>query len=397
MVVFEGWRTKLPEGGIPPGGSAEVEIAILPPPQPGLHRLHLTLVEEGVGWLDTKDSFVPQILEVQCAPFRLSADWGPDLRRRIEMTISCRDCEGIPKHPEAGRVLEFQGQKIQVMHEGSKVLAGGYYGGWMQDIIENLRGHHEPQEELLFHYLLKRLPQGALMIEAGAFWAYYSNWFLGAVPDSRAICLEPDENNLLIGKTNAALNGRQAEFHVGCIGARNLAEMHFQRESDHREVRIPCFNWDGVAGLASEAFVDLLHIDSQGAELPFLSSLPKEKCADALRFVVVSTHHASISGSATTHRDCLLELIRRGAVILCEHTVEESYSGDGLIVASFRREDAASLLAPITKNEAENSQFGPAPQPEPMGETVTLGSCQIPSDVENLEEPMLVSAQCGQF
>jgi len=64
MVVFEGKRSKLPECGIPPGGSAEVEIALLPPPNPGLHRLHLTLVEEGVCWFDSKDQIIPQILEV---------------------------------------------------------------------------------------------------------------------------------------------------------------------------------------------------------------------------------------------------------------------------------------------------------------------------------------------
>ena len=395
MVVFDGKRTKLPEGGIPPGDSAEVEIAILPPPNPGLHRLHLTLVEEGARWLETGGEFVSQVLEIACAPLRFSGEWSPDLRRRIEMTTSCRDCDAIPKHPDAGRVQEFQGQKIQVMHEGTRVVAGGYYGGWMQDIIENLRGHHEPQEELAFHHLLKRLPQGALMIEAGAFWAYYSNWFLGAVPDSKVICIEPDENNLRIGETNAILNSRSAEFHVGCIGARNLAEMAFHRESDHSEVRIPCFNWDGVARLANEAFVDLLHIDSQGAELLFLSLLPEEKCANALRFVVVSTHHASISGSATTHRDCLLELVRRGAVILCEHTVEESFSGDGLIVASFFLEDAAKPLPQVKRNAPEKSLFGkdPLPQPATVGPNLPLG--QIPAHALRAEQPVQAKSDLG--
>jgi hypothetical protein len=66
MVVFDGKRSKLPEGGIPPGDSAEVEIAILPPPNPGLHRLHLTLVEEGICWFDLdKKHFSSLVSEIE--------------------------------------------------------------------------------------------------------------------------------------------------------------------------------------------------------------------------------------------------------------------------------------------------------------------------------------------
>jgi FkbM family methyltransferase len=311
------------------------------------------------------------------------------------MTTSCRDCDSIPKHPDAGKVLEFQGRKIQVMHEGTKVLAGGYYGGWMQEIIEKLQGHHEPQEELAFHHLLGRVPSGALMVELGVFWAYYSNWFLGRVPGSRAICIEPDENNLAVGRTNAELNARRPEFHVGCIGGWHLPEVEFRRETDGKEVCIPCFNWESVVGLANQAFVDLLHIDAQGAELPFLGSLPETGCDKVLRFIMISTHHASISGSATTHRDCLLELVRRGAVVLCEHGVEESFSGDGLIVASFSPQDASSPLPQITRNLPELSLFSKDPAPQPVVERPNLSAGQIPLSSLRAEEPVLATTDLG--
>ena len=394
MAVFDGIRTPLPQGGIPQGGTAKITAQIAAPPNPGKHRLFLTLVREGVAWFESSEGFRAQELGVQFERSR-RPDYDPELRRRIELTVSCRDCEGIPKHPDAGKVLQFQGRKSQVMHDGTKVLAGGYYGGWMQEIIERLQGHHEPQEELAFHHLLERLPKDALMLELGAFWAYYSNWFLGKVPGSRAICIEPDENNLAVGRANAALNGRCPEFHVGCIGARPHAEVEFRRETDRKEVQIPCFDWEGVAGLANHAFVDLLHIDAQGAEWPFLTSLPDSGCNKLLRFAVVSTHHASISGSATTHRDCLLELVRRGAVILCEHAVEESFSGDGLIVASFFPEDAARLLLQIERNMPERSLFGRDPAPKPVAEMPNLSAGQTPASTLRAEEPVQGETDLG--
>ncbi len=87
------------------------------------------------------------------------------------------------------------------MHDGTKVVAGGYHGDWMADIIRSLNGHHEPQEELLFHHLLRYVRQRSTFVELGAFWAYYTNWYLGAVPFSRAVCIEPDAINMRVGQT----------------------------------------------------------------------------------------------------------------------------------------------------------------------------------------------------
>ena len=38
---------------------------------------------------------------------------------RAELTISCRDCDVIPKHPQAGKVeIDADGKKWQTMHNG---------------------------------------------------------------------------------------------------------------------------------------------------------------------------------------------------------------------------------------------------------------------------------------
>jgi hypothetical protein len=103
------------------------------------------------------------------------------LQTRIDLTLSCRDSDTIPKVADAGIVVERDGACLQVMHDGTLVHADGYCGAWITEIIRRLRGHHEPQEELIFHHLLPHARPGSLIVELGAWWAYYTNWYLGAV------------------------------------------------------------------------------------------------------------------------------------------------------------------------------------------------------------------------
>jgi hypothetical protein len=81
--------------------------------------------------------------------------WSEYEDKRIGMTVSCRDADLIPKVAGAGEIIEREGQRLQIMHEGTLVKADGYCGPWMTEITRRLRGHHEPQEELLFHHLLR--------------------------------------------------------------------------------------------------------------------------------------------------------------------------------------------------------------------------------------------------
>jgi FkbM family methyltransferase len=279
---------------------------------------------------------------------------------RIAMTVCCKDAESIPKVSEAGQFLERDGQRLQRMHEGSLVVAGGYHGEWMSQIIKQLRGHHEPQEELLFHEILKHVALGSCIVELGAFWAYYTNWYLGSVEGSRAICVEPDTNNMSCGQVNLALNHRTATWINAAVGG-GSKEMLIRHDPKGSEVMVPCLNMDEIRERAGFPAIEVLHLDVQGAELDLLRSLDNAVADQALRFVFVSTHHASISGSPTTHLDCIRELQRLGAIILADHTIEESFSGDGLIVASFRAEDAHIRLPEPSLNTARNSLFGGRP------------------------------------
>jgi FkbM family methyltransferase len=195
--------------------------------------------------------------------------------QRSLMTISCRDSDPIAKVPDAGRTLEVDGERVQVMHNGIRVVHGGYHGDWMAHIIRGLQGHHEPQEELVFDRLLRYVRDGSLIVELGAFWAYYTQWYLRDVPGSRALCIEPDPHNLSIGRRNAALNGNAARirFEQAWIGGEPAAAHSAVGESSPEPLVLPQLDFAGVRALCPQAPIEVLHLDIQGAELGFLRSI----------------------------------------------------------------------------------------------------------------------------
>jgi len=268
--------------------------------------------------------------------------------RRVRMTLSCRDTDPIPKVADAGKVIEQDGQRVQIMHEGTRVIADGYCGGWMTEVIRGLRGHHEPQEELLFHHLLTHVRPGSLFVELGSYWAYYTNWYLGAVPGSTAFCVEPDSANLEVGRRNLAINGRTATFVQAFVG---------KPSTSPGDASLGYLDMDAVIGRVDGKPIEMLHMDVQGAELAFIRSMRSAVEQQQVRFVVVSTHHQSISGSATTHEDCVEAVQALGAKVFAEHDVFESCSGDGLIVASFAAEDRSIVLPEISRNPLRRALF----------------------------------------
>jgi hypothetical protein len=76
-----------------------------------------------------------------------------------------------------------------------------------------------------------------------------------------------------------------------------------------------------------------------------------------LRFLVVSTHHHLISGDPLTHQRCRERIRDLGGHLLCEHSVTESFSGDGVIVASFDSRDVDLPPIDMSRNHASNSLF----------------------------------------
>jgi FkbM family methyltransferase len=271
--------------------------------------------------------------------YRIDKQATLDERGRAALTVRCKDCDEIPKVSNAGQVvIADDGSNWQVMHNGILVSHGGYQGDYMADIITTLRGHHEPQEERAFWEVLQRLTGSPTMIELGAWWGYYSLWFKQGFPSGNALLFEPDPKHLELGKLNFDKNGQSAVFGLAGAGVDGVATFFDESIGQVRTV-----STKSVMTICKEngvEFLDLLHLDVQGAELSALFGTEALIAQNALRFVFVSTHHHVISGDPLTHQKCLRWLQEHGAHIICEHAVSESFSGDGLIVASFSAQDA---------------------------------------------------------
>jgi FkbM family methyltransferase len=290
----------------------------------------------------------------------------PDHLRRVELTVSCRDADEIPKAARAGEVRNEDGARMQVMHDGSRVLAGAYHGDWMIEIIRRLRGHHEPQEELVVHRILERLRgsrlrrlvgrQPPVIVELGSFWAHYTIWALRRT-GGRGFLVEPDPSNLDVGRRNLRANGLEATVVRAAVGGAHGTRTRLVCESDSVERDLPVVT---VAGLMDDhdlEQIDLLLADVQGPEDDVLSRAAELLRTGRIRFLVISTHHRSISGDPRTHERCLAMVTDAGAHVIAAHTVGESFSGDGLIAASTDPDDRAFTVE-ISRCRVEDSLFG---------------------------------------
>jgi len=273
------------------------------------------------------------------------------------MGTRCRDADPIPKIAKAGTVRTAEdGQRVQFMHNGIQVVADGYYGSWMTRLIELCGGHHEPQEERIFHEVVSRLPDGGTMIEVGGYWAFYSIWFLCTGADRRALLLEPDPAHIAVGQANLTLNNVQARFVQGFLGGTPGTMQPFATE-DSGVLNLPCL--DVPTLMASYGFdrLTILHCDAQGAEFTVLQQAAKLLHDKQIDWVFVSTHHHRISGDPLTHQRCLALLRALGANIEAEHDVQESFSGDGFICARFCAEPPGWQHVTLSRNRSSESLF----------------------------------------
>ena len=284
----------------------------------------------------------------------------PDHPKRIALTLSCRDCDALPKVSDAGRFREVDGVTVQVMHNGVLVEKDAYCGAWITEIIRCLRGHHEPQEELIFSRMVERLlatEERPSMIELGSWWAYFSLWFRRALPRSHVVAMEPDQRFLEVGRRNFGFNRESATFIHGAIGPHPGETMRFLAESDGGFHDVPQYDVAALMSLGGLDRISLLLADIQGAETILIEQLRPLIARGCIRFLLISTHHHSISGDPMTHQKVLAEIQAGGGHVIAEHTVGESFSGDGLIAASFDPRDA-EMVVKISLARQHDSLFG---------------------------------------
>lgn len=308
----------------------------------------------------------PPFADLSHRPPDRRPDWSiiPEfIAARVSQTVACTDADRLPRVPGAGDTIERDGERLQVMHNGVLVTEGGYYSVLSSEIIRCLRGVHEPQEEVGFDAVVRRLAETPptdrppVMIELGSYWAYYSLWFLHEFPHGRSICIEPDPRNLEVGRHNFEVNGRTGTFLQAMIGPPGGAPTTFRPDDGSPPISIPSHDLSSLLELLGEPTIDLLLADIQGGEVPLLAHSIDLLRSGAIRFLVVSTHDLAITGSATTHQQVLSMVLDAGAHIVCEHSVSESVSGDGLVVAAFDPRDR-DLVVAVSHARARHSLGG---------------------------------------
>ena len=250
--------------------------------------------------------------------------------QRIAITTACRDCDSIPKVSGAGNVTSGPEGRVQLMHNGVRVFTDSHYGGYNTEVIRRLRGHHEPQEERAFFEVLKQVGPGGTMLELGSFWAYYSLWFLSAVPQGRAFMVEPLDEAMEWGTKNFALNAKQGTFLLAAIDETESQESAVELWPG-KTVVVPTTTVDQLMSRFQLQRLDVLHADIQGAEVRMLKGARKALSNRTIEWLFISTHGENI------HQKCKRLLRENGYSILADHTPAESFSVDGLIVASAKR------------------------------------------------------------
>lgn len=266
---------------------------------------------------------------------------GSSRKDRVMAATSCRDCDYIPKVDNTGKVYTEDGITFQIVHNGLKVLEGVYQGEFTTEIIEKLQGHHEPQEEKVFYEVLKSIPQNACMIEMGSYWAYYSMWFNHSVENATNFMIEPVVEKMKVGQENFRINNLEGSFYPGFIGEKSEEKSTFVDFRVERDV--PKIAIDDFVETHSIPFIDLLHSDIQGAEYKMLLGCEKTIAADKIGYIFISTHGDKL------HSQCIKFLKEHNFHLICTHTVDESYSGDGLIVGVSKNYTEAREIVEVSK------------------------------------------------
>ena len=214
----------------------------------------------------------------------------------------------IERVPQAGII---EGNEVY-LHNGNRVPvsgAGAYYGPFSQLLVIN-RGVHEPLEEYVFQEVLKGLPASPQMIELGSYWAHYSMWLKKERSKATVIMIEPDSDNLTVGRANFSRNGFHGEFIQAAVAKGNW-------ELD------PFLNSRGIS------HVNIPHVDIQGYEAELLDGGRDTLNSGLVDYLFVSTH------SQVLHQRIIGELAEFGyRVEVSSDFDNETTSFDGFVFAS---------------------------------------------------------------
>jgi hypothetical protein len=231
---------------------------------------------------------------------------------RINITKSSPDLEKFVLCRNAGKMVSGK----LIMHNGIKIYPLSYYNKNYYNLLQQTKGIHEPQEELVFSEILKLIKPNSTMIELGSYWSYYSMWFNKTIIGSKNYMIEPEIAQLLYGKNNFRINRLKGSFFKYYIDNHSS----FDKKN-------PIISIDDFVRMKRIDKISILHSDIQGFELKMLEGAQKSCDNKIIDFVFISTH------SNELHEQCIEKLHNYNFNIICSFNLDESFSVDGLIVA----------------------------------------------------------------
>lgn len=238
--------------------------------------------------------------------------FGDEWEKRIAAVIKSEFNESIPRVFNAGIISEG----YQVMHNGLLVASGGYYGLPIAKMLFLNKGVHEPEEEKIFNDILKTLPNKPVMIEMGAYWSFYSMWFLKEVNQGVAFMIEPEDKNIKMGMLNFQKNNFVGSFHK-----------HALSDTSSTNGGLSTVTLDDFIEQHGIKHLNIAHADIQGFELRMLTGASKSLDKKIIDYFFISTHTKQL------HNDCLIFLNNKGYNIICNIDMDNISSLDGLLVA----------------------------------------------------------------
>lgn len=214
----------------------------------------------------------------------------------------------INKAPTAG----FTDGNFVYLHNGIKVPVSGefsYYDTFSKILILN-RGIHEPLEEFVFQQLLTILPDNPTMLELGAYWGHYSMWLKQKKLNSCVILVEPNKNNLNVGKANFERMKFDAEFILDKVCPTRFVVDHYLKEKNIKKLNI-------------------LHSDIQGHEVEMLAGSVESLKNLTIDYVLISTHSQKLHYSVKEQLENFNYTIE-----ISSDFDNETTSDDGFILAT---------------------------------------------------------------
>ena len=161
-------------------------------------------------------------------------------------------------------------------------------------------------------------------------------WFQKELENTVNYMIEPNAAKLEVGKRNFALNGMEGTFLRASVGSTNQKHSMFT-DWDGTQIEVPQICIDDFMREYGIHHIDLLHVDIQGAEYDMLRGGKAAISDQKIRYFFISTH-------GYQHENCLDFLQSHGYQTICSHTIAESYSGDGLIVARAEKYSGSDFI-----------------------------------------------------